>query len=289
MKFTCNLGMRVLLEKGMQRKLLEDLKSENFFTWKEFADFCNVSIDCLYSWKNEKSLMPYNFFMNLNSKYYPFEIKDEFWASKKNVNLPIYDEKLAEFVGILLGDGNIFSGGIRVCGDSRYDREYLVNYVAPLIEDLFHVKPSFYLSKVENCLYLIVSRVDLICFFKQMGLKPGKKIINKSTIPNWIFENEFFLKSCLRGIYDTDGSVYELLPHWPGIFQINLDNKNLILLEDSRRALFKLGFHVSKICNLHLDKPRTYITRKEDVKRFYFEIGFNNPKHKYKLNQFVNS
>jgi len=97
------------------------------------------------------------------------------------------------------------------------------------------------------------------------------------------------LKACLRGLYDTDGSVYELLPHWPGLFQIKLDNRNLVLLEDSRKALLKLGYSVSKIANLHLNKPRTYITRKVDVVKYYKEIGFSNPKHRNKLNLFVNS
>src|SRR3989338_10657256 len=283
--------MRVQLEKGMQRKLLEDYKNKHFATWKEFSISMNVSYDCLNNWRYEKSLIPYNLFMNLNNcfKYNSFEVKDDFWAFKKKISFTNYNEKLAEFVGILLGDGNIFSQGIRICGDSRFDSEYLRNYVAPLIKELFAVDPCYYLSKRENCLYLIVNRVDLVNFFKNMGLHKGKKILNNCTIPSWIFENDLFLKSCLRGLYDTDGSVYELLPQWPGIFQINLDNRNLVLLEDFRKALFKLGFKVSKICNLHLNKPRTYITRKADVKRFYFEIGFNNLKHKSKLDPFMNS
>jgi len=178
--------MRILLGKGMQKKLVEDYKRFYFDTWKEFSDSCNVSLDCLNNWRFEKSLIPYNLFMNLNLnfKYDSYEIKDECWAFKKKVSLPDYNEKLAEFVVILLGDGNIFSQGIRVCGDSRFDRDYLIYYVSLLIKELFGVEPCYYLSKRENCLYLIVNRVDLVKFFGDMGLKTGKKILNKSTIPD---------------------------------------------------------------------------------------------------------
>ena len=97
-------------------------------------------------------------------------------------------------------------------------------------------------------------------------------------------KNNCFLRNCLRGLYDTDGSVYELLPHWPGLFQIYFSNKNTNLLNDVRNALISLGINVSNIS--HQDgrnTPRIYITRKDQIIKFCNTIGFKNQKHFRKL------
>jgi hypothetical protein len=65
----------------------------------------------------------------------------------KIINLPPLDEKLAEFVGIVLGDVNIFSkvypntviNHVRVVGNPKTERWYLLNFIKPLIESLFDI------------------------------------------------------------------------------------------------------------------------------------------------------
>lgn len=55
-------------------------------------------------------------------------------GTTKTIRISKKDEKLAEFIGIVLGDGNIHSFkkgkkvgvySIRIAGDSRHDRNYL--------------------------------------------------------------------------------------------------------------------------------------------------------------------
>lgn len=203
------------------------------------------------------------------------------------IKQPGYCSELAEFVGIVLGDGNVYSFKgrnlmIRVSGDSRYDASYLRNYVAPLAEKLFSLSPKFYQSKRSHCLHLLLKSKKLVDFFNDMGIKSGNKIKNQSTIPLWVYQNEEFLKSCARGLIDTDGSVYEMLPHWPGLFQIYFGNKNLTLLNDLRKVFLILGYHPSNITNLQR-LPCFYITRKADICRYSTEVGFGNVKHFRKL------
>ena len=217
------------------------------------------------------------------------------WKLKK-INIPKKDEKLAEFVGIVLGDGNIHeykgfyngrvieTNAIRIAGDSNKDKEYLESYVASLGKELFGLKACFYKQKDANTLYIIFNGKQIIEFMIHIGLKSGNKIKSQVTIPEWIWESEECLKACIRGLIDTDGSVYELLPYWPGLFQLTFENRNITLLRDTRKAFLKLGYNISKICGNRTEHgTKIYLTRKNDIAKFYKEINFSNPKHKQKL------
>lgn len=210
----------------------------------------------------------------------------------KIINIPPLDEKLTEFVGIVLGDGNIHqhqstngtSYMVRISGDSIKDKEYLENYVAKLGENLFNIKAKFYLHKDHNELMVLFVGRLVVEFMIHIGLKPGNKIQSQTTIPKWIWKSDELLKACIRGLIDTDGSVYELLPNWPGLFQLTFENRNITLLRDLRKAFLKLGYNISKICGNRTEHgTKFYITRKADIKKFYKEICFSNPKHKRKL------
>lgn len=136
-------------------------------------------------------------------------------------------------------------------------------------------------------MYISLYSLKLVEFFSEMKLFPGNKIKNQSTIPEWIWKDKSYLSACIRGLYDTDGSVYELLPHWPGLFQIYFSNRNLTLLKDVRKALIKLEIKVSEISNLKEGStPRIYITKKDQIKKFYKTIGFKNQRH---IRKFENS
>jgi hypothetical protein len=80
---------------------------------------------------------------------------------------------------------------------------------------------------------------------------------------------------------DTDGSIYELKLHWPGLFQLTFENRNTTLLRDLRDAFIKLGFTVSKLCGNRLEQgTKFYITRKDQIEKYLKEIGFSNMKHR---------
>ena len=89
---------------------------------------------------------------------------------------------------------------------------------------------------------MILKFGGLQIYWDELGLKPGNKIKSQTTIPKWIWKSDELLKACVRGLIDTDGSVYELLPHWPGLFQITFENRNITLLRDLRKAFLKLEY-----------------------------------------------
>ncbi len=302
--------MRVELKRGKQNELILSLIKRKGVTCAELAKWLGVSRTTLRAWILEINLLPFDIFEKIdqNGDYNKFIVgyKKENWGQIKGGNnssgttkkilLPKFSENLAEFVGILLGDGHICkyqkNKKIRtymvvIAGDSRYDKEYLRNHVYHLSKNLFDIEPKFYESKRSNGFYLLLHSVKLIDYLSNMGLKSGNKIKNQVTIPLWVWKKNSYIRKCIRGLFDTDGCVYELLPHWPGLFQISLTNRNEKLLKDTRKALMRLGYKVSSISRPKgKGVPKIYITRKKEINRFCEEIGFKNQKHINRLKNY---
>lgn len=202
---------------------------------------------------------------------------------KKNITIPPKDEKLAEFVGIMLGDGNIYSRAdkgifqIKITSNSFTDRDFVINFIKPLIENLFKLKVSVSFDKGRQGMNLRVASVDLVAFLSSLGLISGDKIKNKVTIPPWIKVDNNLLISCIRGLIDTDGTVFRT-SKTSNRWVIGFKNNNRILLEDVRNGLIDLGFHPTKIITNAI-----FIARKNEIGLFIEKINFSNSKHRMKL------
>ncbi len=198
-----------------------------------------------------------------------------------------YSEELAEFIGIMLGDGNIKlpkkgdrGYRIRICGNSETDRDYLLNYVNPLSIKLFGVEFSIYYHPCSKAIYLTKSNKHLYYTLLHFGLKPGNKKINSVSIPNWIFSNKKYIKACIRGLLDTDGSVskhknrnYTLI--W---FKSAIPN----LRKDFSNSMDILGYRIAKWTG-QTDTLQTCIAARGMLRKYKEEIGFSNPKHERKF------
>lgn len=205
-------------------------------------------------------------------------------SNRKSIRIPPKDRKLAEFVGIMLGDGNIFVNKdvaqIRIAGDPQSEMDFMLNFIKPLIADLFKIVPRVVFHKTKNEMFIAIENRNLVEFLLSIGLAQGNKIKNQVSIPSWIRKDKTLLKACLRGLIDTDGSVFRMSKKDFDNPRISFKSNNRRLLEDVRNSLIELGFHPSKIII-----NQVYISRLSDVKKFDETIGFNNPKHKIKLNQ----
>ena len=152
--------------------------------------------------------------------------------------IPECQELLAEAMGVLFGDGNSYlyvkgnksTYTITITCNIVTDRDYHETYLPRLFNDLFNLKFSRRQLKNTKGIQLRVSNKALLYYLWSLGFPPGDKIKNKIRIPDWILQNNKFAKEFIKGFIDTDGSVYELLPHWPGLFQISFCNKNIFLL-----------------------------------------------------------
>jgi len=295
-------SMRIRLQKGKQRELIEEEKEKSGITWDEFAKRLGISFPRLNSFHYEEVLIEEAIFnrLSLRKVYQKFIIEklNDNWGqinggrlsngNLKEIVTPKKDVNLAEFWGILLGDGNIQKRkghkigtyNIKVTGHAILDKDYLLNFVKQLGESLFGIKARIHRAKLNNGLDVIWDSRNIVDFFEKEGFKSGDKIRNQSTITPWIKENPKFLSACLRGLHDTDGCFYKLTNQ--NSFQIGFTNHDNTLLRDARAGLLSLGIGVSKI----IDNRKYVITKKSEIAKFYKLIGFHNLKHLNKINAY---
>ena len=151
----------------------------------------------------------------------------------RQIKLPEnYSEDLAEFVGILLGDGHLNRQEFSIAGNSVGDMPYLSGYVKTLVEKLFSTEPKIIVKTDQQTMYLRIRSVEISEYLVKTGLKNGPK--NDIKIPSWIMENEEYMKRFLRGLVDTDGSLaikkrYRKVPYYP-VISISSKNKDFIFI-----------------------------------------------------------
>ncbi|MEX0920343.1 MAG: LAGLIDADG family homing endonuclease [Candidatus Pacearchaeota archaeon] len=298
--------MRLKLKKGKQRELIKEFKDEKRLTWINLADLLGIKYGRLKAYVDETSLIPKSFYEKLDTKKkfskYIIEEMVEGWGkikggknsggSTKDISFPRESGSLAEFFGIMLGDGNSHKTAfynsrkdkrgtymIRIVGDSRYDKDYLIKYVKPLIRKLFNINVRSGKFKKQNAIYIEAHSRQLIEFLEAKEFKPGNKIKNKLTIPGWILNEETYLKHCLRGLIDTDGSIHKMSNKDPKLIRISFKNHNKTLLKNTKEAFIQIGFNPSKIILNNV----FYISRQSEIKKYLKEIGFSNNRHKERL------
>lgn len=206
------------------------------------------------------------------------------------------DEDLAELLGIHIGDGCISVterySEYYLGGDLIEEREYHDNWVAPLFNKKI-MNPLFgknvtYKEHPKLGIYgFHIFNKELVDFFKNLGVVAGSKI--HMGIPKEILLDKKLLKRFLRGLFDTDGSLY---------FDKNYSAKN----PKNNHPIIKIGmvskqlahdvFDALKLLGLNprmkipylgkRDKNPIYsvlIYRKNDINYFILNIKFKNSKH----------
>lgn len=184
------------------------------------------------------------------------------------------DKLLAEIVGILLGDGHLSSGQVWVTLGTK-EKAY-ADHVDELFFKIFgyHLKPCF---RKDGNLDLYIGFKELVNYFKDMGLVEHK-IRSQVGVPLWILKNYKFHACCLRGLFDTDGSIYKIRSG----HQISFRNMSVPLLKNIRYMLSEIGFNPSQISNFSV-----YLTRKGDLSRFRSIIGSRNTFKYNRLNKWA--
>jgi len=89
---------------------------------------------------------------------------------------PRNNEQLAEFLGIMLGDGNVSQDQIKIY-INKDEKDYIV-HIINLMTDLFQERPSVYERKTENVSTIYLSGKNLVNILTLKGLKIGNKIRN---------------------------------------------------------------------------------------------------------------
>lgn len=201
---------------------------------------------------------------------------DDIFA-KTTVHFPSESPDLAEFIGIMIGDGSVGQYQISITLNRVDDAAYAVAVVR-LIEELFGVIPRCRNRKQNGCVVIEVSSVDLVKFLVSKGLPVGDKLQHGIRIPPWITNNREYVSRCLRGMFDTDGSIFQekhcikgRVYAYPRMMFVSASET---LLDDALQALSKLG-----ICAKVRQGRAVSIEHFTDIAEYFRIVGSSNPKH----------
>lgn len=129
-------------------------------------------------------------------------------SHRKDVSLPSHCVELAEFFGIMMGDGGINNPWqANVTLNATADKHY-AGYVARLCKSLFGIAPVMRKRKSSNAVVLQLSSTTIVDFLVENGLCRGNKLKQGLQIPQWILTNAEYRTACVRGLVDTDGCIY---------------------------------------------------------------------------------
>ena len=190
---------------------------------------------------------------------------------EKKINVPDKGPLLAEFVGIVLGDGSICTDyHVRIYFNAKTDSLY-IDFVRNLVFQLFAIDSTIAL-RPKNALELVISSRGLVRFLLELGLIKGNKIRHEIDIPSWIFEKIEYVKACLRGLMDTDGGLYFHTHTTNGIKYRNMvlcfTSRSKPLLDSVERMFFSIGI---KAKNNAIE--RVFVYNKSDIEKYMDIIG----------------
>lgn len=196
---------------------------------------------------------------------------------------PKKSSELAEFVGLMLGDGGITKHQLTVTLHRFDDHEYGI-FVCDLIRKLFNVSPSTITSKKCLANDYRVSRVEMVRFcVDKLGLVVGCKVRQNIDIPEWVLRRRKYLIPCIRGLFDTDGCVimhkYRVRGREYLYKKIGFTSHSQPLRLSFYQTLNSLGIKA------RLAGFDVRVDGQEAVLKFFSIIGSHNPKHLRKMSK----
>jgi len=202
---------------------------------------------------------------------------------RKSIRRPPKDAHLAEFVGIVMGDGGISEYQIVITLHHKDDLAYS-KFVTKLMEKLFGIEPRIYHDPKNSINDIVISRRNLVEFLHKLGLPLGNKVRQEFDIPDWIQQNGRLAVACVRGLVDTDGSVithrYAVKGKRYEYKKLSFTSRSAPLRVSVAKILTDLGMHARISGNdVRLDSIA-------DMKRYFRMVGSHNPKH---LKRYENS
>lgn len=203
---------------------------------------------------------------------------------RKPIKRPRESILLAEFVGIMLGDGCLSSHfQVGISFNAETDAAY-GDYLQRLFQDLFGVRGSIQRRRDTHGWTVVGSSRALVEYLQTIGLVRGNKVAHQVDVPSWIWTRRSYQLACLRGLMDTDGSIYRyrhrVYGHRYRHVGLCFANHSKPLLRSVEAILRRCGF-----------RPRVrpygvYLNRQDEIQRYFRTIGSHNLKHSSRFCQY---
>ena len=119
-------------------------------------------------------------------------------------------EVLAYLIGVGLGDGSLSNPNgrvvcFRIFCDSKYQK--LLNKITVALNSILP-ESKVYLVKTKSKCVVLVSYSKYWENILGWKVGQGSKFEQNVQIPEWIWCQDRYVKACLQGLVETDGSIY---------------------------------------------------------------------------------
>ncbi len=167
-----------------------------------------------------------------------------------------------------------------------HDWEYYERVIRPIFIKEFGTKGSLLhrSEKRGNCIDYVVHSREVFSWFKDFGFPVGRKI--KLSIPKQIIDNNELSLACIRGIFNTDGSIYDRYSkkyrgHAKKYTYMNIEIKmnHLNLIKQIKGILERNGIRTSNI-RKHRESHVLNIHNQKFIRLFFELVKPSNPYHR---------
>jgi DNA-binding transcriptional regulator WhiA len=205
------------------------------------------------------------------------------------------EERIAEFVGVMLGDGCI---GIYDCKnkgtvqkqyqlkvtlDSR-NKQY-TDYVCNLMKEVIEVEPVVYYKKDENTVDIRTFRKERVLYaLNEIGLKISPKW-NRMEIPEKYTKDKLNI-FVVKGLFDTDGSVTIFNNNGIKYPRIEIRMSPSPAQQQVIEILGKLGFNY-KVQKLERRKIKIRLSGKKELQKWFNIVGSSNQLYVNRAKRFL--
>src|SRR3989344_2972736 len=125
----------------------------------------------------------------------------------RKVRFPKASNLLAEFIGVVMGDGHVGRYQISICTNSITDTEH-ATYIYKIAKTLFDAPITLSKKRDSNALSITISSREVSRFLQLQGVPEGDKIKKGITIPAWVTRRSNYSQRLMRGLFDSDGCVF---------------------------------------------------------------------------------
>lgn len=194
------------------------------------------------------------------------------------IQKPAHSTLLAEFMGIIAGDGHLARYQVLMTTNSTTDIEH-AHFVGDLGMWLFGVRPKISSRKTRKAMTVVFSSKAMVDFLQSEGLVIGNKIQQHLRVPPWIMNEPRYQIAFMRGVFDTDGGIFldkhrikhKIYAHLGWQFTSAIPEFRSDIVTILRQNGYRFSYS-SKRVNIQM-------RRAADIAKYFDEVGTDNPKH----------
>lgn len=197
-------------------------------------------------------------------------------SHRKKVLIPEPSVRLAEFFGIMMGDGGINNPWqANITLNSEADEQF-VRYVSRLCYQLFGIHPRVMKRNDSKAIVVSLASMTIVDFLVDRGLPRGNKLKSGLQISPWILSKKEYRVACVRGLMDTDGC---LLVHNHAVSGKRYSNIVLCFCSASPKLVEQVSSIFEEFAikpHIHIGGRNIYLYKRQAVEKYLEIFGTSN-------------